>query len=75
MYNKQRMNKLSPSRVLTSCVAWKPKMHDDVMLNGIIQSLLMVCYQATADAKPIERKIYYQSELALNLFPISLSYP
>ena len=30
------MNKISPSQVLTSCVAWKPKMHDDVMLKGII---------------------------------------
>ena len=30
-YNKQRMNKISHSRWLTSCVAQKPKMHDDII--------------------------------------------
>ena len=38
-----RMNKISPVRgkpVLTSCVAWKPKMDLDFMLNGVFQSYL-----------------------------------
>ena len=42
---KQGMNKISPSRWLTmaSCDAWKPKMHDDVMLNGVLYSLFIIC--------------------------------
>ena len=42
-YGKQSMNKVSPSRWLTNCVARKPKIHDDVMLNGVFWSLFMVC--------------------------------
>ena len=38
-----RMNKISPvggKPVLTSCVAWKPKMDHDFMLNSVFQSCL-----------------------------------
>ena len=38
-YNKQRMNKMSQSR-WHGRVAWKPKMHDDVMLNGVFRICL-----------------------------------
>ena len=35
-YSKQRMNKISLNRWLViSCVAWKPKIHDDVRLKGV----------------------------------------
>ena len=37
----QRMNKIT--RWLTCCVAWKPKMLDDVMPNDVFWSLFMVC--------------------------------
>ena len=36
------MNKISPSWWLTSCVVWKPKVHDDVMLSGVFYSLFMM---------------------------------
>ena len=36
------MNKISPSWWLTSCVVWKPKVDNDVMLSGIFYSLFMM---------------------------------
>ena len=32
-HSKQRMNKMSPGRCRGGRVAWKPEMHDDIMLN------------------------------------------
>ena len=44
-------------------VAWKPKMHDDVMLNGVLR----ICLWLVA-GQPIEKTICDQREIALRLF-------
>ena len=44
-------------------VAWKPKMHDDVMLNGVLR----ICLWLVA-GQPIEKTIYDQREISLRLF-------
>ena len=43
-------------------VAWKPKMRDDVMLNGVLR----ICLWLVA-GQPIEKTIYHQREIALRL--------
>ena len=54
--NQERMIKL-----ILSC--WKPKMHDDVMLNGVFRICLwLVARQLRI---PNDRKIYDQTEIAV----------
>ena len=48
-------------------VVWKPKMHDDVMLNGVFRICLWLVARELQIPKPIERKIYDQSEIAVRL--------
>ena len=63
-FKKQRINKMSSSR--WGRVAWKPKVHDGVMLNqaslGFVYGLLLSnrWYQT-------DRKIYDESEIAVRL--------
>ena len=52
--------------VTVGLVTWKPKMHDD-MLNGAYRICLWLFARQLWNTKPIERKIYDQSEIALRL--------
>ena len=47
-------------------VAWKPKMHDDIMLNGVFSIILW--YVARQLDTKTDEKIYDQSEIALCLW-------
>ena len=52
--------------VTVGLVTWEPKMHDE-MLNGVYRICLWLFARQLWNTKPIERKIYDQSEIVLRL--------